>query len=128
MTFVLLVSSTIIFIESFLFLDLSIQVRRILSETRLSCRVLGSNTYTDAQKEAHLRNSSRQVGGATGVLFLKLIGITAIVALPYTLLALIRPYAVQQLLADLSSPLVLAALTVVGCAYVWIRHAIFRPL
>jgi hypothetical protein len=54
--------------------------------------------------------------------------ITAIVILPYGLIALIRPDAIQKMLADLSSPMILAALTGVALAYTWLRNVIFRTL
>jgi hypothetical protein len=128
MTYILFAFSTVIFIESFLFLDLSIQVRRILSESQLSWRILASGTHGEEQKEAQLRHSSRVVGAATGILALKLALTTAVVAMPYALIAVFRPEVTRQILADLSSPVMLPTLTVVAFAYTWLRHVIFRTL
>jgi hypothetical protein len=126
MTYVVLLVFSIIFIESFLFLDLGVQARRIVSVARESFRVIGSQAHTDLQKEQHLRRASRAVSGATAVLALKFAAITAGLGLAFAAITLMHPDTGQRLLAMVSSPMDVAVVTVAACAYGWLRHAIHR--
>jgi hypothetical protein len=126
MTVAVLLLAGIVFIESFLFLELAIQARAIAFHVQRALRVLGDRMRSDDEKEKYMRASSRAIFTATLVLIAKIAAITAVFAVALGLVSLVRPEIAGHLIDVSSSPSVIVLLSIFALSYVWLRHALFR--
>jgi hypothetical protein len=120
--------SCVVFIESFLFLELGKQARGILASARDALRTMTDAQRSDEEKELCTRRAALAILTMTGAAVLKLAAIAAVLAALFWGFVLISPESEADLTAALVSPAVIASLTLAGVCYVWARNAILRQI
>src|SRR5262245_8322517 len=123
-----LVISCIIFIESFLFLELGKQARGIVASARDALRALADAGRSDEEKESSARRTSRLLFTMTAAIVVKLAAIAGVLYVVLAGAVLISPQSEQSLSAALTSPTTIALLTLGAAFYAWMRNAIVRQL
>ena len=119
-----LIVTSLILVEAFFFLRLDEQARAALRTARDAAGVLADRHISDDEKESCARKASRLVFKLTAVLTLKLIILAVVLYAIFLGVAWIHPPSAASLLAALTSPLVLASVTLIALVYVRMRNAI----
>jgi hypothetical protein len=119
-----LVLSSIIFVEAFFFLRLDRQARGVFVIARDAMSVLADGRLGDEEKESCARRASHLILKMTAVVVVKLAAIGGALYALFLGTATLFPGSADDLLAALTSPIVLVALTLVAIGWVWIRNAI----
>ncbi|HEX5048167.1 MAG TPA: hypothetical protein VFX89_13695 [Gammaproteobacteria bacterium] len=123
-----LLLSCIVFIEAFLFLELGKQAGGILSRARDAMRVLADANRSDEEKESWARRNSGLILAMTASMAVKLAAMAAAVFAVLAGAVLISPQSEAGLSAALTSPTVIALMTLIAACYLWTRNAILRAL
>ena len=121
-----LIVGTIICIEAFFFLRLDKQVRGVLAIANDALSVLGDGRLPDEQKESCARRAARLILKMTTAAVLKLAAIAGALYALFLGAAWAQPSSAAGILAALTSPAVLVAVTLVAFGYVWMRNALLR--
>jgi len=121
-----LIVGTIICIEAFFFLRLDRQARSVLAIANDALCVLGDGRLPDDRKESCARRAAGLILKMTTVAVLKLAAIAGALYALFLGTAWAYPPSAAGILAALSSPTVLVAVTLVAFGYVWMRNALFR--
>jgi hypothetical protein len=126
MSFGMLVLASIVFIESFLFLDLGRKAGNIARTAQGAMHGLRDRGLDDDEKEAIARAAARRIFAATAVFLLQFGLVAGIIGAGVLGLAALSPAVGRELLAELSSPLALTALTAIAVGYGCMRGWILR--
>ena len=121
-----LIVGTIICIEAFFFLRLDRQARGVLAIASDALGVLADGHLPDEQKESCARRAARLILKMTAVVVMKLAAIAGALYALFLAAAWAHPASAEGILAALTSPAVLVAVTLVAFLYVWTRNALFR--
>jgi hypothetical protein len=121
-----LIVGTIICIEAFLFLRLDFEARGVIAVARGALAVLADRRLSDEQKESCARRAVPLILKMTTVAVLKLAAIAGALYVLYLGAAWAHPPSASRIVAALTSPLTLMAMTLAASAYVWMRNAILR--
>lgn len=126
MSLALLLLFSIVFIESFLFLDLGSRARSIAGSARDALGKLRNTMLSDAEKEAIARKSARRIFAGTCSFLLRLSLILVALAAALFVADALDPAIGEELRSALASPPILAVLTVFAIAYGYVRAALLR--
>jgi len=121
-----LIVGTIICIEAFFFLRLDLQARGVLAIASDALGVLADGRLSDEQKESCARRAARLILKMTTVAVLKLAVIAGALYALFLGAAWVDPPSAARIVAALTSPVILGAVTLVAFGYVWMRNAILR--
>ena len=121
-----LIVGTIICIEAFFFLRLDQQARGVLAIASDALGVLADGRLPDEQKESCARRAARLILKMTTVVVMKLAAIAGALYALFLGAAWAHPPSAAAFLDALTSPVVLATVTLVAFGYAWMRHALLR--
>ena len=121
-----LIFGSIIFVEAFFFLGLGKQARGVFAIARDAMSVLADGRLGDEEKESCARRASGLILKMTAVVVLKLAAIGGVLFALFLGMTRLFPATAQDLFAALTSPVMLAVVTLVAIGWVWMRNAIRR--
>lgn len=114
--------------ELFALLKIGSDAMAIITRSHQAMRVLMSSELGDDDKEVLMRRGSADIFKATLRFALKFLAIGVVLYLLFLLTVTLFPDLKQAMLESLSSPVVIAVLTVGTMCYAWVRRAIVSRL